>query len=154
MPFALPQRRSPGCVVAKEACATPALGSAESLSGTVSPGARRARPGQARNTILRPNEWLTWDFCAGGELEVEKAKRMIEEVFEKAEVAKKEQREKEKEWKQKKKERDRHLYHLRHAKDYEVTPPNNPPTPQHPNTPAPPVLFLDEWPLASLCVAL
>lgn len=41
-------------------------------------------------------------------------------MFEKAVEAKKEQREKEKEWKQKKKDRDRHLYHLRHAKDYEV----------------------------------
>jgi len=56
----------------------------------------------------------------GGEAEVAKAKAMIQEVFDKAVEAKKEQREKEKEWKQKKKDRDRHLYHLRHAKDYEV----------------------------------
>jgi len=52
--------------------------------------------------------------------EVEKAKKLIEEVFAQAEVAKKEQKVAEAEWKKKKKQRERHLYHLRHARDYEA----------------------------------
>eukprot|EP00959_Pyramimonas_sp_CCMP1952_P093312 1953311-Pyramimonas_sp.AAC.1 len=45
---------------------------------------------------------------------------MIQEVFEKAEVAKKEQRAKEADWQKKKKQRQREIYYLRHRADYET----------------------------------
>ncbi|KAK3283068.1 hypothetical protein CYMTET_9221 [Cymbomonas tetramitiformis] len=56
----------------------------------------------------------------GNEKEVEMAKRMITETFEKADLEKKEKREKHKEWVKDNKRQKRQLYHIRHKADYEI----------------------------------
>uniref|UniRef100_A0A7S0MYR3 J domain-containing protein n=1 Tax=Pyramimonas obovata TaxID=1411642 RepID=A0A7S0MYR3_9CHLO len=81
-------------------------------------GAGAAVAAAAAAAKERPAETVIEIF--GGEKEVEVAKRMIQEVFEKAEVAKKEQRAKDAEWQKKKKQRQREIYYLRHRADYEV----------------------------------
>mmetsp|Transcript_41176 Transcript_41176/g.65979 ORF Transcript_41176/g.65979 Transcript_41176/m.65979 type:complete len:188 (-) Transcript_41176:41-604(-) len=62
---------------------------------------------------------MTTFMLFGSEEERTVAKRMIHDLFDRAEAEKKEKREKDREWQKKKKERERQIYHLRHRADYD-----------------------------------
>lgn len=62
---------------------------------------------------------MTTFMLFGSEEERATAKRMIHELFDRAEAEKREKREKDREWQKKKKERERQMYHLRHKADYD-----------------------------------
>lgn len=62
---------------------------------------------------------MTTFMLFGSEEERAAAKRMIHELFDRAEAEKREKREKDREWQKKKKERERQMYHLRHKADYD-----------------------------------
>ena len=66
-----------------------------------------------------PAAGMTIFMLFGSEDERAQAKRMIHELFDKAEAEKREKREKDREWQKKKRERERQMYHLRHRADYE-----------------------------------
>lgn len=62
---------------------------------------------------------MTTFMLFGSEEERAMAKRMIHELFDRAEAEKREKREKDREWQKKKRERERQMYHLRHKADYD-----------------------------------